>query len=179
MLRMTAATALIFSASMVGAQTLSTFGTPGLVDLPTAEVFDDGEVGLTVSGFGANVRSTLAFQVLPRVYGTFRYSFIDNFDAGGSAPDRYDRSFDLHYQITNETETRPGLAVGLRDFGGTGIYSGEYVVATKRFGERSPGVWDGGALHSADHSITHSVLSMTVLRHVPEPAKGALAQRAN
>ncbi len=43
----------------------------------------------------------------------------------------YDRSFDLRYQVLSETHNRPAVAVGLRDFMGTGLYGGEYIVATK------------------------------------------------
>jgi hypothetical protein len=117
------------------AQTLSTYGTPGLIDLPTAEVFSDGELALTTSFFGNNQRNTATFQVLPRLYGTFRYSIIRDFDPGGpQGGDRFDRSFDLHYQIAEETDRRPAFGIGLRDFGGTGIFSSEYIVATKTFG---------------------------------------------
>ncbi|WP_108838575.1 YjbH domain-containing protein [Tateyamaria sp. Alg231-49] len=126
------------AAEPVGAQTLSTFGTPGLIDLPTAQVLEDGEVALTTNYFGNNTRNTLTFQVLPRVYGSFRYSILRNFNEGSpTAPENfYDRSFDVHFQMAFETETTPGLAFGLRDFGGTGRLSSEYVVATKSFGDR-------------------------------------------
>lgn len=121
----------------VQAQTLSTYGTPGLIDMPTAQVLPDGYVGITTSHFGKVSRNTLMFQVLPRVYGTFRYAIIDDFDPGGPQDGtRFDRSFDLHYQISDETSRLPSLALGLRDFGGTGIYSGEYLVATKTFGSK-------------------------------------------
>ena len=116
-------------------QTLSTLGTPGLIDMPTAEVLEDGAVALTTNYYGNNVRNTFMFQVLPRVYGTFRYSIIRDFDGGGTR-DRFDRSFDLHFQLADETLRFPALAVGLHDLGGTGLLSGEYVVATKSFGDR-------------------------------------------
>lgn len=125
------------SSGGLSAQTLSTYGTPGLVDMPTAEVLPDGYLGVTTSNFGNTQRNTLVFQVLPRVYGTFRYATIRDFDPGGPQDgDRFDRSFDLHYQISDESLRWPALAVGLRDFGGTGVYSGEYFVATKTFGSR-------------------------------------------
>jgi hypothetical protein len=119
--------------SSVDAETLSTFGTPGLIDMPTAEVLEDGEVALTTNRFGPNSRNTFAFQVFPNVYGVFRYSIIRDFDRLGSF-NRFDRSFDLHWRFVEETPSRPAVAVGLRDFGGTGIYSSEYVVATKNIG---------------------------------------------
>ncbi|SHM69616.1 Exopolysaccharide biosynthesis protein YbjH [Roseovarius litoreus] len=107
----------------------SVYGTPGLIEMPTAEVMDDGQLAFTFSQFADTSKTTLFFQFLPYVYGAFRYSVIDNFVGGTSA--NYDRSFDLHIQLAEERGLRPAIAVGLRDFLGTGIYSSEYLVATK------------------------------------------------
>lgn len=120
----------MFAAVTGLAQSLSTYGTPGLIEMPTADVLNDGELALTASGFGPNKRYQLAFQALPQVYGAFRYSVIDDFNAPNNT-DCYDRSFDIHFQLADETPTRPAVAFGLRDFLGTGIYSSEYLVATK------------------------------------------------
>lgn len=116
------------------AQTLSTYGTPGVVELPSAESLPDGHVALTFGGFGNTFRNTFTFQVLPRVYGVFRYSTIDRFGVTGGQ--LFDRSFDVHYQILTEQRNGFGLAIGLRDFGGTGVYQSEYVVATKTVAQR-------------------------------------------
>ncbi|MEX0285781.1 MAG: YjbH domain-containing protein [Paracoccaceae bacterium] len=116
------------------AQNLSTFGTPGLIDMPTADVLPDGELGFTISHFGATTRSTAVFQIFPRLYGSFRYSFVD--DLLGPIGGLYDRSFDVHYQLREESKYWPAIAVGLRDILGTGLYSGEYIVATKTFNDR-------------------------------------------
>ena len=44
----------------------------------------------------------------------------------------FDRSFDLQLQLLKERGAwQPSLAIGLRDFLGTGIYSAEYLVASK------------------------------------------------
>ncbi|WP_439148703.1 YjbH domain-containing protein [Sulfitobacter sp.] len=119
------------------AQSLSTYGTPGLIEMPTAEVLSDGEFGFTASVVGPSYRYTSVFQVFPRVYGTFRYSIVSGLSAGGpNGGNLYDRSFDLHYQISDESGYRPAFAVGLRDFLGTGLYSSEYFVATKSFGSK-------------------------------------------
>ena len=126
-----------FWAAPAISQTLSTYGTPGLVDMPTAQVLNENEVALTSSVFGKNIRNTFTFQVLPRVYGSFRYSIIRDFSPGGANDgDLFDRSFDLHYQILDERSDPFSLAVGLRDFGGTGVYQGEYLVATKTLADR-------------------------------------------
>ncbi|WP_299734074.1 YjbH domain-containing protein [uncultured Tateyamaria sp.] len=128
----------LVSAGSGSAQTLSLYGTPGLVDMPTAQVLPDGNLALTTNRFGGIVRNTLAFQLTPRIYGTFRYSINRDFFGQAvnvSSVNLFDRSFDLHYQLGFETDRRPGFAVGLRDFGGTGVLSGEYVVATKGFAD--------------------------------------------
>ena len=106
------------------------FGSPGLVDMPTGEVLPDATLAGTYGILGGTSRSTLYFQILPRLSGSFRYSAIENFSGGGTAT-LFDRSFDLRYQLLTETDRRPSVVVGIKDFIGTGIYSGEYLVATK------------------------------------------------
>ena len=124
--------------SHADAQNLSTYGTPGLIDMPTAEVLPDGSLGFTASGFGPTLRTTMVFQMLPGVYGTFRYAYLEDFFANSrpTNPSLYDRSFDIHFQLRNESVHWPAVAIGLRDVAGSGIYAGEYVVATKTFKDR-------------------------------------------
>ena len=116
-----------------GAQTsLNFFGLPGLIDLPGAHAMPDGRLALTVSSFGGQTRTTLAFQITPRLSASFRYVGIQDWNADGFETYR-DRSFDARFLIAREGRLLPALTVGLQDFAGTGIYSGEYVVATKTF----------------------------------------------
>ncbi|MEX3016808.1 YjbH domain-containing protein [Gymnodinialimonas hymeniacidonis] len=115
--------------------TVNTYGLPGLIDMPTANALPDGELSFTVSHSSVGTRGTLAFQVLPSVTTTFRYSAIDFANVGRGRDLLFDRSFDLHWQILEERGWFPAVAVGVRDIAGTGIYSGEYVVATRHFGE--------------------------------------------
>lgn len=110
---------------------ISTYGTPGLIDMPTGEVFPDGQLSVTTSYFNDAQKYTLSFQISPRMFGSFRYSILDKFDAGSR--NRYDRSFDFGYLLMEESNLRPSVVVGLRDFGGTGLYGSEYVAATKHF----------------------------------------------
>ncbi len=110
----------------------NSYGSPGLIDMPSAEVAPDATIALTYGRIHDSNRLSLIFQMTPRLIGTFRYSGIQNFDNRDSVDGVfYDRSFDLRYQILTEGEIRPAVAIGLQDFIGTGIYSGEYLVATK------------------------------------------------
>lgn len=120
---------------------VSTFGTPGLIDMPTGEVFDDGTLQVSSALHAGTQKYNLSFQITPKVFGTFRYSIIDSFDGGDGA--RFDRSFDFGYLIAKETQYRPSIVVGLRDFGGTGVYGSEYLAATKHFMENRLSVTGG------------------------------------
>ncbi len=116
------------------APSYSTFGTPGLIDLPTATSLPDATLAATLSHFRNNTRATIAFQVTPRLTASFRYATLDGL--GGVRDALFDRSFDVHFRLWPEGRIRPAVAVGLRDFVGTGVYSSEYVVATKTVGSR-------------------------------------------
>ena len=111
---------------------LNFYGLPGLVDTPSATPLPDGQLSTTVSFFAGQTRSTLAFQFSPRITGTFRYIGIQDWNSDGFETYR-DRSFDVRFLLSKETKRWPALTVGLQDLAGTGIYAGEYVVATKGF----------------------------------------------
>ncbi|MEP5731185.1 MAG: YjbH domain-containing protein [Sulfitobacter sp.] len=128
------ALALTNAAAQSVRTSLSTYGTPGIVEMPTARRLGDGELAFSSSIVGPTLRNQVTFQIWPRVAGTFRYASIDGQRADGSST--FDRSFDLHVNLLDETDLRPAVAFGLRDFLGTGLFSGEYVVATKSFGQK-------------------------------------------
>ncbi|WP_376871543.1 YjbH domain-containing protein [Albirhodobacter sp. R86504] len=119
---------------MIG-KTRGTYGTPGLIDMPTAESRPDGEIGATIYRMNGTLRTTFTFQIVPRLSAAFRYSRVPGLmpieDSPGDYEALYDRSFDIHYQFLDEAGWRPSVAVGMRDFIGTGVYSSEYLVASK------------------------------------------------
>ena len=137
-------TAAFLAAISIGAPAISgelkwpgsvgTFGTAGLIDMPTAIMPEDAEISATLFQSGGNKRATFTFQVMPRVSGSFRYSQIN--DYFGDGLDLFDRSFDLRFKLAEETDRRPSVVVGLQDFLGTGVYSGEYIVASKHVSPR-------------------------------------------
>ncbi len=119
--------------------TLNFYGSAGLIDMPSGEALPDGQLSVGASTFGGTTRTTLTFQATPRISASFRYIGIKDWDSGGFSTYR-DRSFDFRFLLKKEDEFWPAITVGLQDFAGTGIYAGEYVVATKNFeGLRFPG----------------------------------------
>lgn len=116
--------------------TLNMGGVAGLVDMPSGESMQDGLLTASSSHFGPISRTTLSFQISPRLSGSFRYGGTRNWDdvVGSRFETYYDRSFDLRYQVLNEGRYVPAVTIGLQDFIGTGLQSGEYIAATKNFG---------------------------------------------
>lgn len=114
-----------------GRASASNYGTAGLLEMPNARSFADGELVLTAAFNELQQRYALTFQALPFLQGTFRYTIWDEFNGGTDT--LYDRSFDLKLRLIRESRVWPEIAVGLQDFLGTGFFSGEYVVATRRF----------------------------------------------
>lgn len=117
---------------------LNFYGLPGLIDMPSAEPLPDGQVVLGISNFAGTTRTTLSFQATPRITASFRYVGIQDWNADGFDTYR-DRSFDVRYLALRERKYLPAVTVGLQDFAGTGIYAGEYIVATKTFDTANSG----------------------------------------
>ena len=111
----------------------SNFGLPGIIDLPTAQRFPDGELVVTQQLHKSLARSGIAFQALPRVGVSFRYSGhgINGDDAYGRV--NHDRSFDAHISILDERNRSRHLHWASR-FYWHGLAS-EYIVGTKSIGK--------------------------------------------
>jgi hypothetical protein len=113
----------------------NTYGTPGLIDMPTAQSAEDAEFATSVTYSAVTLRSTLTFQITPRLSGSFRYGKLPKYTIA-TGKDSFDRSFDIRYRLLDEGRYRPAVAIGMRDFVGTGHYSSEYIVATKNLTPR-------------------------------------------
>ncbi|ULB11223.1 YjbH domain-containing protein [Cereibacter azotoformans] len=120
--------------------TFNLYGSTGLIDMPSGEAQPDGILSTSVSSFAGITRTTLTFQITPRLSASFRYEGIGDWNAAIPEADRvgvnkfstyYDRSFDLRFRAFDEGRYMPSVTVGLQDFVGTGIISGEYIAATK------------------------------------------------
>lgn len=117
---------------------LNFYGVNGLMDMPSAGMQPDGELSVSVARFGRSTRTTLTFQITPRLQGSFRYIGVRGLTLGGFGPNDtyFDRSFDLRFRLLDEGRWLPAVTVGMQDFIGTGNFSGEYVVASKTFADQ-------------------------------------------
>ncbi|MEQ8247487.1 MAG: YjbH domain-containing protein [Alphaproteobacteria bacterium] len=116
----------------------SDFGGVGLFQTRTARFWRDGQADVAFSRVFPYDRYNLSLQALPWLEATFRYTSILNrsFDGGSSVfsgSSFKDRAFDAKALLLRETRFRPQIAVGFQDVLGTGLFAGEYIVASKRW----------------------------------------------
>ena len=120
------------------APTASDWGGIGLLQTPTARMADEGELAFTASHTSPYSRYNMVLQPLPWLEGAFRYVSVANRRYGPewlSGSQNYkDKSIDLKVRLLEESRWVPEVAAGFRDLGGTGLFSSEYLVASKRIG---------------------------------------------
>lgn len=114
------------------------YGEVGLLDMPSARVAADGGLSATFAADPTDEHYNLGFQALPWLETTFRYSRIDRYqlqNPNSGVGDLYDRSLSVKVRLSQEDEYWPSIVIGARDILGTGAYAGEYLAASKQFGD--------------------------------------------
>lgn len=108
----------------------TTYGDLGILDMPSARMAPDGEIAVTVGSLQGSQRYNFSFQAFPWLEGSFRYSKIADYQFPGFS--LFDRSLGLKLRLLQESDYLPDFSIGVRDLLGTGVYSSEYMVASKR-----------------------------------------------
>lgn len=119
--------ALLASVVLMPATAASDYGTTGLIDTPTARMKSDGTFSTTAAFDGRHRQFAITYQATPWLEGTFRYTGFDEFFY-------WDRNYEFKVRLWDEDYYLPAVAVGIRDLVGTGVFGGEYLVTSKRFG---------------------------------------------
>ena len=112
----------------------SQYGGIGLLKTRTARMAEDSTLAATISWNDQQQRYGLTFQAAPWLEATFSYTGFERGDFLVARGGTFDRQFDIKAKLWDEGIYLPQVAVGLQDFLGTGLSSGEYIVASKRFG---------------------------------------------
>jgi exopolysaccharide biosynthesis protein YbjH/capsule biosynthesis protein GfcC len=118
--------------------TASDWGGIGLLQTPSARMAGEGELSANFSRVAPYTRANVFVQPFDWLEAGFRYSDISNRPYGApelsGTQSAKDKSFDAKLRLWRESAWLPETAVGLRDLTGTGLFAGEYVVASKRYG---------------------------------------------
>ena len=112
-------------------------GGVGLMQMPSARFAADGEFALSSARTYPYIRNAFSMQPLPWLEAVLRYTTILDRRYGPesfSGDQSYkDRGIDVKLRLLEESKHFPQVAVGFRDVGGTGLFSGEYLVASRRY----------------------------------------------
>ncbi|QSX33624.1 YjbH domain-containing protein [Shewanella avicenniae] len=118
--------------------TRNDFGGIGLMQMPTARMAPDGDMSINYTRVSPYVFGAVNFQPLPWMSTSIRYVSVTNRLYGPeslSGDQSYkDKGFDVKFRLLEEGYYLPDVAVGFQDIGGTGLFSSEYLSATKRVG---------------------------------------------
>jgi len=116
--------------------TPSNYGETGILELPNAKFMNEGSMRFTFSSSYPNEYTSLTATPFSWFEATYKYTEIKNNLYGPAAysgnQTAKDKSFDVKIRLLDsDMSNLPDLAIGLRDFAGTGAFSSEYLVATK------------------------------------------------
>lgn len=119
--------------------TASDWGSVGLLQTPTARMRKAGSASFHLSHVLPYTNGNVFLQPLDWFETGFRYTNISNRLYGPASlsgtQSLKDKSIDAKFRLFRESAYVPEVALGLRDIAGTGLFSGEYVVASKRTGD--------------------------------------------
>lgn len=115
--------------------TQADFGGVGLLQTPTARFAEEGAFHFNANRVSPYSRYSISVTPLPWMEATLRYTAMTNFSYGGQGGDQSnkDKAVDLRLRLWQESYWAPQVALGFTDLAGTGLFSSEYLVASKRF----------------------------------------------
>lgn len=120
--------------------TQSDFGGVGLIQMPSGRMGKEGSFSFNILENQDYQFYSLSLQLLPWLETTIRYTQVEDAlyssHEGFSGDTKYtDKGIDTKIRLLEESLWLPELSVGFRDLGGTGLFDGEFIAASKRFGD--------------------------------------------
>jgi hypothetical protein len=151
---------LFFSISLVESTELNnfnasqkTYGGMGLIEMPSARMSDDGTFSIGVSSESPYNRLFAKVQFFPWMEAVVRYTEgkFTPYNTG-SLQTWKDKGIDVKFLLLDEREYVPQISLGFMDLGGTGSFSSEYIVASKKLNNFDFSLGLGwGKLSGVDH----------------------------
>ncbi|WP_198675639.1 YjbH domain-containing protein [Aliidiomarina sanyensis] len=119
--------------------TTGNYGQAGLIQMPTARMGEPGELTLSYNDMDIYRRYTVNLQLFDWLETSAFYVRVPNrlySNVPSFSGDQIltDKGFDVKVRLWEESYYLPEVAVGLRDFAGTGLFDGEFIVANKAWG---------------------------------------------
>lgn len=116
----------------------SNYGAVGLIQMPSARMNEEGTLAISWSAADPYYRGSIIASPFNRIEASYQYTDINNAlysdvpDFSGNQTYK-DKGFSAKILLVRESNFMPAIAIGARDIAGTGIFSSEYFVASKKF----------------------------------------------
>ena len=150
------------------------WGETGLLQTPSARSAPAGTAAATLGLFQPYGNLNLYFAPLNGVEFIMRYTNINNIPYGEqslSGGQTYkDKSTGLKVRLLKENAYIPELAVGVRDLLGTGLFSGEYFVASKRHSDFDFSLGMGWGQLGTRNNVTNPFVTAFGQNYATRPA---------
>ena len=116
---------------------ISNYGTIGLLQNPSARFYNEGTLAFGWNAHEPYKRGSLIAYPFNWFEASYQYTDLDNalysaVPEFSGAQSYKDKSFDAKFRLIKEGPVIPAIAIGFRDFAGTGLFSSEYIVLSKR-----------------------------------------------
>ncbi|MEH8021193.1 YjbH domain-containing protein [Rheinheimera metallidurans] len=113
-------------------------GGVGLIQTPTARMAPAGDLSINYTDNQEYRLWSVSIQLFDWMESTVRYTDVRNQlysdDPGFSGTQTYkDKGIDVKFRLLQEGMYLPQVSVGVRDFGGTGLFESEFISVSKKW----------------------------------------------
>ena len=110
--------------------TYNNHGIVGLINMPSARFFDESVYGITIYDGTPDQKITMTSNPFNWLEASFFYTNIQEMPYPNYEYQDYkDKGFNFKIRLKEEG-ILPAIALGINDTGGSGLYGGEYFVAS-------------------------------------------------
>ncbi len=143
----------------------SNYGNTGIFELPNARMMPEAQLRFNFSSSYPHEFTSLTASPFNWLEATYRYAEIKDRLYGPSAysgnQSLKDKGFDIKVLLKKETYYSPAISIGLRDIAGTGLFSSEYLVSSKRIGSLDLSLGIGWGLLGSANNISNPLESLS------------------
>ena len=143
----------------------SNYGLTGILELPNARFMEEASLRFNFSSSYPNEYTSIVASPFTWMEASYRYAEIKNEKYGPAAysgnQSLKDKGFDIKFQLLEESFVKPSLALGFRDLAGTGLFSSEYIVASKKIRNLDISLGLGWGLLGLEDSISNPFSSLS------------------
>ena len=141
----------------------SNYGNTGIIEMPNARMMPEAQLRFNFSSSYPYEFTSLTASPFKWLEATYRYTEIKTAKYGPSLysgnQSLKDKGFDLKALVKKETYFLPAFSIGLRDIAGTGLFSSEYIVSSKKLGNLDLSVGLGWGILGTDNNFSNPLNS--------------------